>query len=129
MTLTMATTVDLLARDLPPEFVTKMDAEYDDEEPLGPDDEIPDIEVEIEFEPGYHQDGIRSGHPDNWTPDEGEDPQVTKVTIIDGDHDVTDVLSKQQFAALTHAAWEDQQHQGADADCDPPDAHDYYNDR
>jgi hypothetical protein len=121
---TMTTTVDLLARDLPTEFVTKMDAEYD--EVSKPDDELPDLEVEVEFDPGWEQAGCRSGHPDNWTPDEGEDPQITSVTLVDGDHDVTAVLSKEQFTALIREAWEDQQND--DSDCDPSDDYDYDDD-
>ena len=38
-------------------------------------------QVEIEYNEGWSQSGNRSGHPDNWTPDEGEDCEILSVEI------------------------------------------------
>jgi tRNA(His) 5'-end guanylyltransferase len=40
-----------------------------------------DVDVDVEFEPGWFKKGSRSGHIDDWTPDEGECAQIEKVTI------------------------------------------------
>jgi hypothetical protein len=116
-TLTMTTRIHALARNLPLDYVAKVDASYGDASE--PDDEIPDIEIEVEYHPGWEQAGCRSGHPDNWTPDESEEPEIVSVTIIDGDHDITSEITPQQLRSLKDAAWEDQKQQAEDA-FDPP---------
>jgi hypothetical protein len=70
------------------------------------EDEV-EIEVEVEYHPGYFQAGNRAGHPDNWTPDEGDDPEIETVTIIEtGEEiDVTDA----EYKALVEEAWADQE--------------------
>ena len=64
--------------------------------------------------------GCRSCHPDNWTPDEGEDPEIVTVTTVDGEHDVTLSVDDAQLDALKRDAWEDQKQQIEDS-FDPPD--------
>jgi hypothetical protein len=71
------------------------------------DDEI-EVEVEVDYHPGYYQPGCRSGHPDNWTPDEGEDPEIESVTVEETGKDITRDLSPEQLKALEKAAWEHQ---------------------
>jgi len=120
----MTTTVDVLAGDLPAELVAVLDALHDDA-PSQPTDEIPDIEVEVDYTPGWYQAGCRSGHPDNWTPDEGEDPEIITVTTVEGGIDIVDALTKKQIESLILQAVKDQEQQAEDA-FEPPD--DYYDD-
>lgn len=58
--------------------------------------EIKDVEVDVEvtFNPGWFQRGCRSGHPDNWTPDEGEAAEIEKITLTLGSGRVLDVTNK-----------------------------------
>jgi hypothetical protein len=53
-----------------------------------------DVEVSIEFEPGWFKAGSRRGHPDNWTQDEGEGSEVHKVKRLDTGEDVTPKISR-----------------------------------
>lgn len=66
-----------------------------------------EFDVTVEYNPGYFQRGCRSGHPDNWTPDEGEDPEITSVKDIDG-KEIMDTLDEKTMRKLTERAWEDQ---------------------
>lgn len=40
-----------------------------------------DVDVDVEFNPGWFQRGSRRGHPDNWTPDEGEPAEIERVAL------------------------------------------------
>ena len=40
-----------------------------------------DVEVDVDFSPGWFKAGNRSGHPDNWEEDEGENAGIEKVTL------------------------------------------------
>ena len=121
MSLSFETTVHLLARDLPAAYLEWAAQECG--EVFHPNDEVPDIEVEVEYNPGWFQRGCRSGHPDNWTPDEGENPEITKVKILEGDHDITHLFRDQALRALEAEAWQNQEAQADDYD--PPDDYDY----
>jgi len=119
---TFVTHVCCDAADLPKAYVNMMEQEEGD--PYEPDEEIPDIEVEVEYEPGWEQAGCRSGHPDNWTPDEGENPEIITVTITgEKNYDIEDVLSKKELSSLVAEAWKDQEGRAED-DFDPPDDYD-----
>lgn len=120
MSLTFETTVEFLAKDLPAAYIEWAAKECG--EAFAPDDEVPDIEVEVEYDPGWFQAGCRSGHPDNWTPDEGENPEITKVKILEGDHDITHLFQGKLLRALEDKAWKDQEAQADDYD--PPDYYD-----
>ncbi len=125
--LTFTTYVHRLARTLPPAYVEQMVKEYG--APVRPEDEIPDIEVEVSYRPGWHQPARLLCHPDNATPAEGEDAEVTKVVILDGKHDITELFDQAALRELSAAAWEDQQQQAEDAadydhDYDPADDYD-----
>lgn len=112
MTTTFTTTIDLNASMLPADYVRYCNTLHDDE-PYQPNDEIPDVQVEVKYDEGYFQAGCRSGHPDNWTPDEGEDPEVTSVILEDdepfkGGHDLVSDLPDAVLQRLVREAWEDQ---------------------
>jgi hypothetical protein len=38
--------------------------------------------VDFDFEGGYYTPANRSGHPDNWSPEEGEDPEVNATLYV-----------------------------------------------
>ena len=40
-----------------------------------------DVEVDVDFSPGWFKAGNRRGHPDNWEPDEGEAAEIEKITL------------------------------------------------
>jgi len=123
MSLTFETTVEFLAKDLPAAYVEW--AAQDCGEAFQPDDEVPDIEVEVDYNPGYFQAGCRSGHPDNWTPDEGENPEITSVKILEGGHDITHLFTGKLLRQLEDKAWEHQKGLADDYDPEPYDDYDY----
>jgi len=106
MSETFETRIHVLAGDLPAEFVAQVDAEFG--ESHGPEIEIPDILVEVEFGPGFDEPANLSGHPDSWTPAGGEAPEILNVTIVDGGFEILASLSKVQQADLVHLAEEEQ---------------------
>jgi hypothetical protein len=123
-TLTFETTLDLLARDLPHKLVHQINSDPANHV-YGPSDEVPDIEVLVEYHPGYEEKPCRSGHPDNWTPGYGEEPSIVKVTSTEGDHDLTETLDKIALARLVEEAWEAQKRAEFDpTDCSYDDAYD-----
>ena len=40
-----------------------------------------EVEVDVDFRPGWFKAGNRRGHPDNWEPDDGEGAEIEEVTI------------------------------------------------
>jgi len=40
-----------------------------------------DVEVDVDFEPGWSRPGNRRGHPDNWDDGDGEPAEVEKITL------------------------------------------------
>jgi len=77
------THISVQASLLPTSYVRFLNAQIDEgDEPYGPNDPVDDVEVEVEYNEGWYQAGCRSGHPDNWTPDEGEDPEILSVVIV-----------------------------------------------
>ena len=42
-----------------------------------------EVDVLVTYDPGYFVPGCRSGHPDNWTPDDGQDPTITGVYLAE----------------------------------------------
>ena len=113
------TTIDLPAGRLPADYVRYCNTLHNDE-PYQAADEVPDVQVEVEYNEGYFQSGCRSGHPDNWTPDEGEDPEVLSVVLEDDDpfkggQDLVNNLPRAVFDRLVREAWEDQQQCERDA--------------
>ena len=86
--------------------------------------EIVDIYVEVTYEPGYFLRGNISGPPEDCFPDEGEDPEITKVMTLDdngNDIDITDSLSNAERDELSRAAWDDQADHGDDSSLDDAD--------
>ena len=43
------------------------------------------VELDVEFEPGWYRPANFRGNPDNWCPEEGEDPEINSIRefIID----------------------------------------------
>lgn len=81
-----------------------------DEDTLDPDEEI-EIEVEITYEPGWFTPGKFSGPPESCYPDEGEDPEITKVVTLDEEgveHDILGDLTDDEIASLTTELIEEQ---------------------
>lgn len=81
-----------------------------------------ELEAEIEYNEGYFQEGCRSGHPDNWTPDEGENPEILAVYALRADgrrsKDILAKLSKDTIRDLQNDAWKHQVDRAADAQAD-----------
>lgn len=123
-TSTLETIIHKLARDLPIAYVNLVAAACG--EPFDPEDEIPDIEVSVEFTPGWFTPGRLSGPPENCYPDEGESPEIIKVTILEGDHDITADCTPEEIQRLEDEAWESQQE--SDDDYYPDDRDDYQDD-
>lgn len=63
-----------------------------------------DFMVEVEYDLGYYRPGSRRGHPDHWTPDEGEATYVSKVIACNDrgepKKDITRLLSSQELREL-----------------------------
>jgi hypothetical protein len=124
MSYTMETELHLIAKTLPAEYRKRMEVECG--ETFEDEDEVPDIHVEVEYDPGWEQAGCRSGHPDNWTPDEGESPEITSIKL-DGNHEILSIVNPLELAELTNLCWEDQTEQ-AEQDFGEPDDEPYYDD-
>jgi hypothetical protein len=65
-----------------------------------------DVEVEVEFKPGWFQAGNRRGHPDNWEPDEGENAEIDAITLhlqSGGSMEVTDYLEPSEIERIQAA--------------------------
>ena len=123
MSYTMETEIDLLASTLPAEYRKRMEVEFGETFEEG--EEVPDVHVEVEYDGGWYQSGCRSGHPDNWTPDEGEDPEILSVKI-DGNHEILSEITPSMLADLTARCAEDQK--GQDEPDYEPDYDDAYDD-
>lgn len=59
-----------------------------------------DVDVDIEFSPGYHTPASFKGHPDLWTPEEGEAPEITSVKISDTGEEILSRLSKSEVQRI-----------------------------
>lgn len=124
MSYQMETTIHLPRRSLPP---IKVLCEAWDMTPiavlmeldgLGPEDEFPDLDVSVEFEGGWFTPGKYWGAWEDSYPDEGEDPELTKVTLLGSSYDLLSELPQEVHDALTREAWSYQQADDADARAD-----------
>jgi hypothetical protein len=70
-----------------------------------------EVTVEVEFAEGWFRPGNRRGHPDTWTPDEGENAEIIAVKL--DNCDITRKLSKTARAKIQKA-------------CDTPPAREEY---
>lgn len=52
-----------------------------------------DVTCTVTFNPGWFQRGNRSGHPDNWTPDDGENAEILTVVREDTGEEILAALS------------------------------------
>jgi len=111
------THISVQASLLPTSYVRFLNARLDEsDEPYGPNEPVDDVEVEVEYNEGWYRAGCRSGHPDNWTPDEGEDPEILSVVIVheewepvENEHtDLGRLLSAEINRRLVHKADENQ---------------------
>lgn len=104
--------IDLLARELPPAFVTDIQAR--EEEAFGPEDTIHDVLVNVEATPGWSSPGVWSGPSDNWSPPEGENPDIVRVLLAEDDsmEDITKLLDATTIEALEERVWEFQEDEG-----------------
>jgi len=127
------TFIHVPARVLPAPYVQHlMDQSGPGDLPYGPDDTVDDVHVEVEYRPGFYIPACRRGHPDNWYPEEGEDPEVLSVKIDDPDYKgpVAVDLRRLDVKRLESEAWNDQQNRERDAyDGDTYDPYDDYYDR
>lgn len=121
------TVISIPANLLPASYVAWINKEYCDDAPYQGDDLVDDVPVEVEHNPGWYQPGCRSGHPDNWTPDEGEDPEILSVTLDDPDWtpqegeslDIDfDAFPQRVFDALLQAAHADDEESARQAEED-----------
>jgi hypothetical protein len=69
-----------------------------DEEPEG------DVTCTVHYNPGWSQAGCRSGHPDNWTPDEGENAEILQVIRTDTNEDILARLPRERVRRLANEA-------------------------
>lgn len=94
----------------------------DEQVNLEPEEEI-EFEVEVEYKPGWFQPGRYSGPPEDCYPDEGEDPEIIRVTVI-GEEDTVDIvdsLSWEEWRDLVAEADSDQSQREADAKAEEAD--------
>ena len=102
----LETLIEQVASQLPAAYVRHVNAQIEDpEERYGPDDEIPDIEVMVEFTPGWYTPATFHD------PAEGEDPEVLSVnlTMPDGKEiDIQQQLSSVEMRRIIDACWEEQ---------------------
>ena len=117
---TFTTLLSVQACLLPASYVRILN-EDPNSKPYEPTDLVDDVEVKVEYNEGWYSPGNRSGHPDNWEDDSGEDPEITDVGICWGpwqtegvDGDLFGVLTLDQEAALVSEANE---HQSQAAEC------------
>ena len=85
-----------------------------------------EIDVEVEFTPGWFQRGCRSGHPDNWTPDEGEAAEVHSVALLLGSGRMIDFTNNSDVMRQVQKACDEHEVE-PDFDDDPYD-HDSFDD-
>lgn len=114
----METFITVRASALPTEYIRFHNSDPD-REPIGPNDVIEELPVEIEYGEGCYTSGNTSGHPDTWTPSEGEDPHIESVTIVDEGYGIWDAeispsaLGREQTKRIIKGCWEHQQHASA----------------
>lgn len=78
----------------------------DGDDAVDPETEI-EVEVEVEYNPGWYTPGRTSGDPDDCYPPDGEDPEILSVKDASG-RDLLDLISREQYSRLVHAADKDQ---------------------
>jgi len=110
----MDTNISLPARVVPAELVRWYNALDPEADPVGPDDTLDDIEVEVSFREGWFKAGRLSGPPEDCYPDEGEDPEVESITITaegyEGPKDIdVRVLTADEYRSLVRECWSHQQ--------------------
>ena len=116
--------ISIPAHLLPASYVRHLNAQDPEELPYGPNDPVDDLEVSVDHNPGWYQPGNRSGHPDNWTPDEGEDPEILKVEIADPDWTPAEGETRDLDGVLTPALY--REIVSAANEADRQTAEDYY---
>jgi hypothetical protein len=105
------TTLCIPTTALSPDYVRLVNSRFPDCDPLGPTDTVDDVEVEVEYSPGWFQAGRYSGPPDSCYPDEGEDPVIESVVIQDPDFEHANILADlpaKLVEALVTEAWDHQ---------------------
>jgi hypothetical protein len=118
------TTISIPTLALPADYVRMVNAEHPDAPPLGPTDEVPDVEVEVTYKEGWFTPGRYHGAPENCYPDEGEDPTIEGVILdVDGipKQDILKALPDEILKVLIDQAWDNQKAQDFDGHDDYPD--------
>lgn len=74
--------------------------------PIPEEQDEGDVTCTVTYRHGWFRRGNRSGHPDNWTPDEGEDAEILKVIREDTGQDVLGSLSAYNMRLVAERARE-----------------------
>ena len=113
----LCTTIFMLASMLPEKYVAAAaEADACVYEPT----DVVEVEVSVEYYPGHYGPARRSGHPDNWTPDESEAAEIISVEIDGGGDDITQVIDQKTRSLLQKRI---ERHR--DEQFDEPDDYDY----
>jgi hypothetical protein len=105
---------------LPVEYVRLVNSRYPDT-PLGPTDTLDDVEVEVDYKPGWFKPGRYYGPPESCYEDEGEYPEILKVVLHDPDYPSTDLLKllpEAMVESLQTEAWDHQRNTEQDYEPD-----------
>ena len=100
---TFTTLLSVQACRLPASYVRHLNTLHDDE-PYAPTEHVDDVEVEVEYNEGWYEAGNRSGHPDNWTEDSGEDAEVTEINLTEEDWKPAEGENRDLLGAIQHSS-------------------------
>ena len=68
-----------------------------------------DVTCTVKFTPGWFRRGNRSWHPDTWSEDEGEYPDITSVVRTDTNEEILGSLSPEKLKLVENEVilWEE----------------------
>lgn len=105
---------------LPADYVRYVNERDHDEPPLGPNDEMPEVNVRVLYKEGWYDAGRCTGPIETSYPPDGEDPEIMAVEIVDDYGQVIDLvadLSEKLLQKLRDQAFDHQS--GGDRDDEP----------
>lgn len=101
------TTIHILAKYLPDAYMALINE--GEAHPLEAEDEVPDLEVLVTFEPGVFYPGYLGGLPEDCEEDSADPPEIDKVEIMgDGFFDITSSIPNHIFEQIINRCWSHQ---------------------